>query len=130
MDEHPNVERARRGFRAFVERDTATVADLLHEDVVWRIPGRSRLAGDFRGREATLAVLGQAVQLTGGSYRAELGWAVADDERVVAGYRATGEREGRRLDLREVLVCRVEDGRWVEVQALPVDQYAFDQFWA
>ena len=130
VDEHPNVERTRRGFQAFVDRDMATIADLLREDIVWRVPGRSILAGEHGGRDAVLAFLGRAVALTGGTYSTELRWAVGDDERVVAAYRATGERDGRILDLEQLLVCRVEDGRWVEVDALPTDLYAFDEFWA
>jgi hypothetical protein len=127
---HPNIERTERGFRAFVERDLATITDLLREDIVWTIPGRSPLAGTYRGRDAALGALRKAVELTAGSYVTELQHVVADDERIVALYRARGRREGRELDIGQALVCRVEDGRWVEVQALPFDQYAFDEFWS
>ncbi len=130
MAEHPNAERTRRGFRAFVERDVATISELLREDVVWTIPGRSGLAGRFEGRDAALGALRQAVVLSDGTYRTELEDVIADDEHVVAVYRALGTRGGRELDLRQALLCRVEDGRWVEVRALPFDQYAFDEFWS
>lgn len=129
MAEHPNAERTRRGFRAFVERDAATIADLLREDVAWTIPGRNALAGRHEGRDAALAALRRAIELTGGTYVTELEHVLADDEQVVALYRARGEREGRTLDVRQALVCRVEGGRWVDVHALPFDQHAFDAFW-
>jgi hypothetical protein len=29
-----------------------------------------------------------------------------------------------------VLIVRVGDARWLEVQAVPTDQYAFDAFWS
>lgn len=130
MAEHPNVERARRGFRAFAEGDAATIVELLREDVVWRIPGRNELGGEYRGRDAALAALRRALELSGGTYRAELRWAVADDEHVVAAYRASGQRDGKQIALDQALVVRVEDGRWVEVDAVPFDQHAFDEFWA
>ena len=100
MTEHPNVERARRGFHAFAEGDAATIVELLDEEVVWRIPGRNQLAGEHAGRDAALGVLRRSAELTAGTHCAVLRWAVADDD------------------------------RWVEVDAVPFDQHAFDEFWA
>lgn len=125
-----NVERTRQGFRAFAEGDAATIAALLDEHIVWRIPGRNVLAGAHEGREAALAVLRRSVELTGGTYRADLRWAVADEEHVVAVYRASGQRGNRVLEVDQALVARVVDGRWVEVDAVPFDQHAFDEFWS
>jgi hypothetical protein len=125
-----NVERTRRGFRAFADGDVATILELLDEDVVWRIPGRNRLAGEYAGRDAALGVLRRSAELTAGTYRADLRWAVADDDHVVAVYRASGRRDDRALELDQALVVRVDDGRWVEVDAVPFDQHAFDEFWS
>jgi hypothetical protein len=55
---------------------------------------------------------------------------VADDDHLVAVYRARGEREGRRLDIEQALFIQVEDGRWQDIRAQPLDQAAFDAFWA
>ena len=125
-----NVERTRQGFRAFSEGDAATIIELLDEDIVWRIPGRNEVAGTYVGREAALAVLRRAAELTGGTYRADLHWAVADEEHVVAAYRASGRRGDLTLEIDQALVVRVADGRWVEVDAVPFDQHAFDEFWS
>jgi hypothetical protein len=125
-----HVERTRNGFRAFAQGDAATIVELLDEDVVWRIPGRNELAGAHKGREAALAVLRRSVELTGGTYRADLHWAVADEEHVVAVYGASGRRGDRTLEIDQALVVRVEGGRWVEVDAVPFDQHAFDEFWS
>ena len=125
-----NVERTRNGFRAFAEGDVATILDLLDEDIVWRIPGRNQIAGTYPGRDATLAVLRRTAELSGGTYRAELHWVVADEEHVVAVYGASGRRGDRTLEIDQALVVRVADGRWVEVDAVPFDQHAFDEFWS
>ena len=125
-----NVELTRQGFRAFNEGDVATILELLDEDIVWRIPGRSQMAGTYPGREATLAVLRRTAELTGGTYRIDFHWAVADEEHVVVVYRASGQRGDRSLGIDQALVVRVADGRWVEVDALPFDQHAFDEFWS
>ena len=130
MTEHPNVRLARRGFDGFAAGDRATIESLLHEDAVWHIPGRSDLAGEHRGREAILAMLRETALRSGGTYRAELGYAVADDRHVVAVYRATGQRDGRSIDIDQALIVTLDDGRWVEIRAVPADQYAFDEFWS
>jgi ketosteroid isomerase-like protein len=124
-----NVERTREGFRAFNEGETATILELLDEHIVWRIPGRNELAGMYAGRDATLAVLRRAVELSGGTFRVDLQYAVADDEHVAV-YGASGRRGDRALDIDQALVVRVADGRWVEVDAVPFDQHAFDEFWS
>jgi ketosteroid isomerase-like protein len=130
VGEHPNCELVRRGFESFATGDRATIESLIHEDAVWHIPGRSDLAGEHRGREAILAMLRETATRTAGTYRATLDHVVADDQHVVAVYRASGRREGRSLDLYQVLIVRLGDARWLEVQAVPTDQYAFDEFWA
>ena len=124
-----NVERARRGFRAFAEGDAATILELFHKDVVWRIPGGNQLAGEYVGRDALFGMLRRTAELAAGTYRADLEWAVADDDHVVAVYRASGRRGNRAIDIRQALVVRVLDGRFVEVDAVPFDQHAFDEFW-
>jgi ketosteroid isomerase-like protein len=127
---HPNAALARRVFDAFSRRDGRVVAAALDADVVWRVGGRSPMAGEYVGRRDVVRFLGRTTALTDDTYRSELLFTVADDEHVVIVYRARGEREGRSIDLEQVLLCRVRDGRFVEVTAVPRDQYVFDAFWA
>jgi ketosteroid isomerase-like protein len=58
ITEHPNAELVRRAYEAFNTADTATLTELLDESVSWHTPGRSPLAGDREGREATFAQFG------------------------------------------------------------------------
>lgn len=130
MAAHPNVVRAQAGFEAFARGDFAAIAELIDEHATWRVRGRSAVAGEHRGRDAIFAFLARTAELSGGTYRVEPRWIVGDDEHVVAIYRASGAREGRTLDLEQVLLVRVAAGRWVEIDAIPFDQYAFDEFWS
>ena len=69
-------------------------------------------------------------ELTDGTYHVELLWAVADDDHLVAVYRAVGERpDGRELDIEQALLVELEDARWNVMRAQPLDQAAFDAFW-
>ena len=130
MSEHPNATLVRDGFERFVRRDVAGLIGLFADDAVWHVPGANAMAGDYRGREEIVAFLRRTAELTGATYRVELLWVVADEEHTVAVYRARGEREGRSLDIQQALLVGVRDGLWVDIRAQPLDQAAFDAFWA
>ena len=125
---HPNAELLERAFAAF-GRDALVVARSLADDIVWRVPGTNAMSGEYVGRDATLQFLRQTLVLTGGTYRTELQYVVADDDRAVAVYRACGEREGRTLDIEQALFCKVRDGQLADVTAVPFDVPAFEAFW-
>jgi ketosteroid isomerase-like protein len=125
-----NVERTRQGFEAFRRGDGIVIGRLIDGDTVWRVPGHSPMAGEYRGRQEIFEFLRQTGARTGGTYRADLRWVGGGDEIVAALYRATGQREGRELDIDQLLVFRYRDGVWAEVLAVPVDLDAFDAFWS
>jgi uncharacterized protein len=119
------------GFDRFVRGDVMGLVGLFAEDAVWHVPGSNAMAGDYRGRDEIVTFLRRTAELTGGTYRVELLWVVADDEHTVAVYRARGQREaGRRLDIEQALLIELRDGLWARVRAQPLDQTAFDAFWA
>jgi ketosteroid isomerase-like protein len=51
---HPNEDLVRRGYDAFSRGEMDTFRELLHPDIVWHAPGRSRLAGDHKGVDAVI----------------------------------------------------------------------------
>ena len=126
---HSNAELLERAFAAF-GRDALTVARLLAEDVVWRVPGDTVMSGEYHGRDDVLQFLRQTRVQSENTYRTELRYAVADDERAVAVYRAQGERKGRTLDIEQALFCEIRDGQLADVTAVPFDFPAFIAFWA
>lgn len=130
MSEHPNARRTREGFERFVAGDPEGLLELFAPHAVWRVPGANAMTGDYRGVDEILGFLRRTRELTDGTYQVELLWVVADDEHVVPLYRAFGRRGGRTLDIEQVLLVQVEDGLWVDVRAQPLDQEAFDAFWA
>jgi ketosteroid isomerase-like protein len=88
------------------------------------------VAGEYRGRQVIFELFRETRRRTGGTYRSELRWAVADDEHAVALYRARGSRLGREIDIDQVLLITLRDGLWQEITALPTDPQAFEAFWA
>jgi hypothetical protein len=53
---------------------------------------------------------------------------LVNDEHAVALYVACGEREGKTLEDKSVLVSHMRDGRFVETWQHSEDQYAADEF--
>ena len=125
-----NEEVVRRIFGAFAQKQGFALRDLFASDAVWIVPGDGVMAGVHRGREAIFRFLARLAKETGGTYSSQLVDVLASDDRAAALYRASGERHGRRLDLDQVLLFRIEDGLVREVLALPSDAGAFEAFWS
>jgi ketosteroid isomerase-like protein len=119
----------RRIFDAFARKDGLALRHVFADDAVWTVPGEGVMAGVYRGREQILRFLGALPKETEGTYGSRLLDVLASEERAAALYRASGERRGRRLDLDQVLLFRIEDGIVREVLALPSDPGAFEAFW-
>jgi hypothetical protein len=88
------------------------------------------MAGTYEGRDAIFRFLGRLPKETAGTYESRLIDVLASDERAAALYRASGERNGDRLDLDQLLLFRIEGGLVREVLALPTDQSVFEAFWS
>jgi uncharacterized protein len=129
VSKHPDVELAERIFGSF-RRDPRTLASLISEDAVWTVVGRAPVAGIYEGRRAIFDLFKATQTLSEGTYRAELRYVLADDERTIAVYRASGRRGDRELDIDQALFVQVENGRWTKIVAVPLDPIAFDAFWA
>jgi ketosteroid isomerase-like protein len=117
-------------FDAFARKEGLALRDLFARDAVWVVPGASVMAGTYRGRDEIFRFLARLPKETDGTYGSSLIDVLASDERAAALYRATGVRRGRRLDLVQLLLFRLDAGRIVEALALPSDAGAFDAFWA
>src|SRR6478735_9114958 len=100
MGAQENAAIMRRAYEAFNKGDIDTLVEIFDESVAWHLPGRSSMAKDYQGRDATLAYFGLIGQETGGTFQAELQQLFAgDDGRVIGLQRSTAERNGKRLDV-------------------------------
>ena len=106
------LDDVRRVFEAFAGGDPRALVEVIAEDAVWRVPGTVPVARVYRGREEIFGLFRETRRLTNGTYLSELRWGLADDEHAVAVYRARGRRLGRELDIDQVLLITLKDGRW------------------
>ena len=131
MTADENVAIMRRAYEAFNTGDLDTVAETFDDSIVWHLPGRSAMADDYQGRDATLAYFGRLAQETGGTFRAELQHLAADgDSRVVGIQRSTADRNGKHLDVDNCIVFELKDGRVTDGREHFEDLYAWDDFWS
>ena len=120
----------RRIFDAFARKEGLALRGLFAEDAVWSVPGHGVMAGLYDGREAIFRFLAKLPRETGGTYSSELIDVLASEDRAAALYRARGARNGRTLELEQVLLFGIEGGLVRHVLALPSDPDAFEAFWA
>jgi uncharacterized protein len=125
-----NEKLVRGIFEAFAHKEMLRLRHVFAEEAVWTVPGGGVMAGVYRGREEIFRFLTRLPKETDGTYGARLIDVLASHERAAALYRATGTRNGRSLDLDQVLLFRIEGDLVREVLALPADPAVFEAFWA
>jgi ketosteroid isomerase-like protein len=115
--------------RAYAGGDLDRLRPLLTPDVVWHVPGRSRIAGEHHGVDAVLAYFDTRRRLTDETFRVTVHDLVASGQRVIqlAGGRAV--RDGAEVTWETVGIFRVAEGRIAECWLVPFDLYAFDAVW-
>jgi ketosteroid isomerase-like protein len=69
---HPNEDLVRRGFAAFGTGDIAALRELLADDTVWHVGGRSPLTGDYKGKDEVLGFFAQLAERAGGTFRVDV----------------------------------------------------------
>jgi ketosteroid isomerase-like protein len=133
-EEHPHAHLIRAFHDAqnvfYAGGDQAPAGAMLTDDVVWHVPGRSAIAGDYRGREEVLRYFATRRDLARATFRITVCDVIADDGRAVIFAAGTVEREGRSLGWDTVSIFRIAADRIAECWVLPFDQYRFDDIWS
>jgi uncharacterized protein len=131
MGADENTAIMQRAYEAFNVGDVNTLTEIFDESIAWHLPGRSSMADDYQGRDATLAYFGLIGQETGGTFKAELQHLLADGEdRVIGIQRSTADRNGKHLDVDNCIVFELKDGRVTDGREHFHDLYAWDEFWS
>ena len=128
-----NEELVRQGYDLFGRGDLDGLAKIMADYVVHTFPGKNRVAGVHKGRDAAFAMYGQLFELSGGTFKADLQSATAEgDNKVVAKHGHSGQRDGNSIDVEETLAFTIEDGQMTRLDSSfkPEDQTKVDEFWA
>jgi ketosteroid isomerase-like protein len=129
MAEHPNAQLLRKGYEAFGKGDLETVNELFADEIVWHEGGRNPLSGDYVGKDQVFGLLGRLLELTEGTFKAEIHDVVANDEHGIALATISASRKGQSFSGTNVDVWHLRDGRAVEFWDNPTDRYGIDDLY-
>lgn len=132
MDSDTFARVVRRGYHGFNTADQKLLTEIFDEKSSWETPGHTSIAGFRKGRGNVFFQFERYCAETGGSFKAELHYVIADNEgRVVGVHRNTGMRKGKKLD---VLCCITFDvnknGYIMSGKEHFFDLYSWDEFWS
>ena len=131
MAEHPHIETVRKLMQAMSARDTAAVQQLLTRDCVVHRPGNHPYAGENKGLEAVLDTARRMREEATGTMRAEPQHLFLDARgHVIAVYRLTVERRGRRHDAATAAHFTIVGDRIAGIEIYEPDLDQTNQFWS
>jgi uncharacterized protein len=130
MNEHPNSRLIRHGYAAFARGDLDAIRELMAPDVVWHEPGRSAIAGDYKGPDGVMMLLRELRDRSDGTFTIDLIDVVPNADRVVALHEETATRKNRQLDVASAVDFEIHQGKITEVTVYQSDAYQFDAFWS
>jgi ketosteroid isomerase-like protein len=128
---HPNVDLLRRSYEAFNTGDMDTLRASFTDDIMGHAPGKSPVAGDYKGVDEVFGFFQKLFELSGGTLKVEPHSILADDEHgTVLGFQSA-EREGKRVgQFPTIEVYHFTGGKISEWWTFSPDQYAQDEFWS
>ncbi len=94
---------------------------------MWHIGGNNQLSGDYRGRDAIFGYFAKLMELTDGTFKADLIHAVGDDQFAIALQRSSARANGQDYDGTDVLVDRMQNGLAVETWVYVEDAAKLDR---
>jgi ketosteroid isomerase-like protein len=128
--DHSDAVTYRRTVEAFRRRDLTIVADGIHADVTWHLPGRSWLAREIRGRDALLDYLQEIVRRTANTFLLEDLHIAGTDHHLVALQHIGATFEGETQRFEATSVMRYEGAHQIERWFYLWDLPAFDEFFS
>ncbi len=126
---HPNVLTYLAAIDAFNRNDVAAVAEHVCADFIYRIPGRSTVAGEFRGVAGFIDALARLRDESGGTIDITPTAVLADDDNLIARARVTAERRGLHLATENCYALRFVDGKVADGQVFLSDPEQVERFW-
>jgi YbgC/YbaW family acyl-CoA thioester hydrolase len=105
--------------------------ELLTDDIVWHVPGRNAIAGEYRGVDAVMSYFARRRDLAGRTFQMTGREVLTGDEGWIASVTdGRAHIDGQDVTWSTVGLYRLRDGRIAASRLLPFDAAAFDAVWA
>ncbi|MEO5671672.1 MAG: nuclear transport factor 2 family protein [Ramlibacter sp.] len=127
---HPNESALRDGYAAMAKGNGKQLALLLDPEAEWHIPGKSTLAGTYKGLNDIFKFWKRVAELAPGGLQLEVIDVFANDDRGGVFVIGRGARQGLTIEERGVHVFEFEAGKATSARFLYEDQDAYDRFWS
>lgn len=107
------------------------VVELLAEDIVWHVPGKSPIAGEHRGVAQVANYFDRRRRLASSTMQMRPGEVIAEGDAVAQFVEGTAVLGGKRLSWQTLGAYRIdiEHRRIREVWLVPLDLDLFDRIW-
>jgi uncharacterized protein len=124
-----DVDVIRSFYEAFAEGRLEFIRDeLLADDVVFHVPGRGTLAGEYRGKDEVLNYLSKVAEA--GTVVLKPSSFLSGDGHIAVVLDVEGSRENRRLDERGMQLFQVAGGKVTRRWSYPPESYATDEYFS
>jgi ketosteroid isomerase-like protein len=127
MPMHPNENVLREADKAQMAGNIEGFLSYFADDIVANIPGKSSLAGVYKGKDQFMDVFRRFNERTP-EYSFEPHAYFADDEHGIILQRSHYKRGNEALDTNDTFVCHFRDGKIAEMWLSSDDPYAVDAF--
>ena len=128
--DHADAVAYRRTAEAFRRGDLIALAETIHDDVAWHLPGTSWISRQIRGRQELLDHLREIKRRTADTFLLEDLHISGTDHHVVALQRFGATFAGETQRFEAVSVMRFEGGRQIERWFYFLAPTAFDAFFS
>lgn len=121
------AEVVRQVYELFDGDDAYAIPDLWTDDIAWHSAGSNVASGDHFGASSVIAMLGDLMAVTEGTYHVESQAIAIDGDRGFSLHKATAVTADGVAEMWTVLSFRFRDGKIAEIWNYPFDQELADQ---
>jgi len=126
---HPNEETLRRSVEAQDRGDIPAMMDMFADDVVIHIGGKSKFAGDYKGKDELVQTYGTFLGALGEITKMETHDVLANDNHGIMLQTIGATRGGKSVTINGFAVMHFSGGKVSEAWFLDEDPYTADAWY-
>lgn len=126
---HPNEEALRAADAATSEGNPQPMFDMFTDDAIIHIGGRSKMAGDYKGKAALMETFAKFMQALGDNPVMESHEILANDTHGVVLQSARASRGGKSIEIQAMGVFHFSGGKITEAWFHDLDPYTADRWY-